>query len=97
MEIARLSTIASLTQSDQARSADTFSNNNNFLNSLVDLAVAQKQPPSQTQAVYAGQGKEFEFMLKEEKLPDKGFKYRTLDDAMAEIEKIVEQLKRDSK
>ena len=61
------------------------------------LAVAQSQNKQSTPQVYAGQSKEFDFLAKEDvKVAHKSEKLRTLDDALAEIDRIMRDLKQES-
>ena len=92
MEITNLSSMLGIFQNQKASAAENHSEQN-FLSSLLEVAGTNRVA-SDVPSVYAGQGKEFEFWTKEEKVPSKPFKLRTLDDAIAEIEKVIRDIKK---
>ena len=69
-------------------------NGSKFITDL--LAVAQSQSKPEAPQVNAGQSKEFDFWTKDEKIAHKQEKLRTLDDALAEIDRIMRDLKQES-
>lgn len=93
MEIFGVSALASV-KSDQVKSVKT-STDFNFLNSLSD--VSKSAVKTDVPQVYAGDSKEFEFWLKDEKVASKPFKWRTKDDVLAEIANIIEALTEEEK
>jgi len=88
MEIFGVSALASV-KPDQVQSVKT-STDSNFFNSLADISKSATK--SDVPQVYAGDSKEFEFWLKDEKVASKPFKWRTKDDVLAEIANIIEAL-----
>ena len=62
----------------------------NFINSLSEVAGSSHK--ADVPQVFAGDSKEFEFWLKDEKVASKPIKFRTKEDALSEIEEIVEAL-----
>lgn len=91
MEIFGISAVASA-QNNNVQATKTTSDQN-FVNFLSE--IAQTKTKTDVPQVFAGDSKEFEFWLKDEKVASKPFKWRTKDDAMAEIERIVEALVED--
>jgi hypothetical protein len=91
MEIFGISALASA-QNSNLQSAKTTSEQN-FVNFLSE--IAQTKTKTDVPQVFAGDSKEFEFWLKDEKVASKPFKWRTKDDVMAEIERIIEALEDD--
>jgi hypothetical protein len=67
----------------------------NFMQSLIDVAAGQKIT---SQIVYSGQGgSQLDFYSKPEKITGKNKKTgKDFDDIIADIEKIISQIKKDS-
>jgi len=93
MEITSLASALGIVQNNKINNAENNSEHN-FLNSLINVAVNNRNSDN-IPTVYAGEGKSFDFWLKEEKVPGKPSKLRTLDDVIAEIDKIVRDIKRE--
>ncbi len=90
MEVFGVSAAANQVQSNSKVQSAQSSSDANFLASFSQVAGSSHQ--ADVPQVFAGDSKEFEFWLKDEKVASKPFKYRTKDDALAEIEGIVEAL-----
>jgi len=86
MEINNISAIANLLNRPEVKT--TSEQAQNFLGGLSALA-GEKQKTDFIRSVYAGESKEFDFWAKDEKVAAKSFKYRTVEDALAEIDKVL--------
>lgn len=90
MELQKLTSASSVFQKSAVEN-NSLDSENSFLQSLsgISLSGIKNDLPQ----VYAGQGKEFEFWTKEEKVPSKTEKLKTVDDVLAQIEKLLDNLK----
>jgi hypothetical protein len=94
IDISGLARVPNTYESGGVKSAADNDNGPKFMADM--LAVAQSQAKNDTPQVYAGQSKEFDFWLKDEKIAHKTEKLRTVDDALAEIGRIIDALKKES-
>lgn len=86
------SAAAFLQPNDGVKNTSTERTTQSFTHALLDVA-GSKQPSGSVQAVAAGLNKELNFTARDEKVMDKSAKFRTIDDALAEIDKILRDLK----
>jgi hypothetical protein len=92
MTIQGINTAPAFFSNDEAKSASTNKTAQSFMNALLDVS-GSKLPSNSVQAVAAGLSKELNFSARDEKVMDQSAKYRTIDDALAEIDKILRDLK----